>query len=108
MRKQDLICAMHEEHGEERRVDFRRTARSKSCPTASAFLRSPETSYLASTDDIYVSPSQIPPLQPAHRRLDRGRDPHPQGRRALLRAGQGRQGQRRAPEAAKNKILFET
>ena len=37
-----------------------------------------------------------PPLQPAHRRHDRGRDPHAQGRRALLRAGQGRQGQRRA------------
>ena len=38
-----------------------------------------------------------PPLQPAHRRLDRGRDPHAEGRRALLRAGQGRQGQRRGP-----------
>src|SRR5712664_4028131 len=48
-----------------------------------------------------------PALQPAHRRLDRGRDQDAEGRRALLRAGQGRQGQRRAPEAAKNKILFE-
>ena len=37
-----------------------------------------------------------PPLQPAHRRHDRRRDPHAEGRRALLRAGQGRQGQRRA------------
>ncbi len=37
-----------------------------------------------------------PPLQPAHRRHDRGRDPHAEGRRALLRAGEGGQGQRRA------------
>ena len=37
-----------------------------------------------------------PPLQPAHRRHDRRRDPHAEGRRALLRAGQGRQGQLRA------------
>src|SRR6188768_287195 len=28
-------------------------------PDGFGFLRSPETSYLASTDDIYVSPSQI-------------------------------------------------
>ncbi len=39
-------------------------------------------------------PVADPPLQPAHRRLDRRRSPHPEGRRALLRAGQGRQGQR--------------
>ena len=28
-------------------------------PDGFGFLRSPETSYLASTDDIYISPSQI-------------------------------------------------
>src|SRR5690606_42099109 len=28
-------------------------------PDAFGFLRSPETSYLASTDDIYISPSQF-------------------------------------------------
>ena len=65
-------------------------------PDGFGFLRSPDTSYLAGTDDIYVSPVADPPLQPAHRRHDRGRDPHAEGRRALLRAGQGRQGQRRA------------
>ncbi|EQD48552.1 transcription termination factor Rho, partial [mine drainage metagenome] len=31
------------------------------------FLRSPETSYLSSPDDIYISPSQTPPFQPAYR-----------------------------------------
>jgi len=40
-------------------------------------------------------PLADPALQPAHRRFDRGRDPHAQRRRALLRSGQGRQGQRR-------------
>ena len=36
-----------------------------------------------------------PPLQPPHRRHDRRRGARPQGRRALLRAGQGRPRQRR-------------
>ena len=35
------------------------TARSKSCQDGFGFLRSPDTSYLAGPDDIYVSPSQI-------------------------------------------------
>src|SRR6476659_2919883 len=76
-------------------------------PDGFGFLRSPETSYLASTDDIYVSPSQI--------------------RRFNLHTGDSIEGEIRtpkdgeryfalvkvdkvnaeAPEAAKNKILFE-
>src|SRR3989454_2852530 len=76
-------------------------------PDGFGFLRSPETSYLASTDDIYVSPSQI--------------------RRFNLHTGDSIEGEIRTPkdgeryfalvkvdkvnsdvpEAAKNKILFE-
>jgi transcription termination factor Rho len=76
-------------------------------PDGFGFLRSPETSYLASTDDIYVSPSQI--------------------RRFNLHTGDSVEGEIRTPkegeryfalvkldkingeppEAAKNKILFE-
>jgi transcription termination factor Rho len=76
-------------------------------PDGFGFLRSPETSYLASTDDIYISPSQI--------------------RRFNLHTGDGIEGEVRtpkegeryfalvkvdkingeAPEASKNKILFE-
>jgi transcription termination factor Rho len=76
-------------------------------PDGFGFLRSPETSYLASTDDIYVSPSQI--------------------RRFNLHTGDTVEGEIRTPkegeryfalvkldkingeppEAAKNKILFE-
>ena len=76
-------------------------------PDGFGFLRSPDTSYLASTDDIYVSPSQI--------------------RRFNLHTGDSIEGEIRtpkdgeryfalvkvdkvnseAPEAAKHKILFE-
>ncbi|GLR26894.1 MULTISPECIES: transcription termination factor Rho [Limnobacter] len=76
-------------------------------PDGFGFLRSPETSYLASPDDIYISPSQI--------------------RRFNLHTGDGIEGEVRtpkdgeryfalvkvdkvngeAPEASKHKILFE-
>jgi transcription termination factor Rho len=76
-------------------------------PDGFGFLRSPETSYLASTDDIYISPSQI--------------------RRFNLHTGDSIEGEVRtpkdgeryfalvkvdkvngeAPEASKHKILFE-
>src|SRR5881227_2362870 len=76
-------------------------------PDGFGFLRSPDTSYMASTDDIYLSPSQI--------------------RRFNLHTGDSIEGEIRtpkdgeryfalvkvdkvngeAPEAAKNKILFE-
>jgi len=54
------------------------------------FLRSSDSSYLAGPDDIYVSPSQIPALQFAHRRFDLRSDPPAQRRRAVLRAAEGR------------------
>ena len=59
MRKQELMFAIIKKRartGESRSLP---TACWKSCPTASAFLRSPDTSYTASTDDIYISPSQV-------------------------------------------------
>ena len=76
-------------------------------PDGFGFLRTPETSYLASTDDIYISPSQI--------------------RRFNLHTGDSTEGEVRTPkdgeryfalvkvdkindqppEASKNKILFE-
>jgi transcription termination factor Rho len=48
-----------------------------------------------------------PPLQPAHRRHDRRRGAGAQGRRTLLRAGQGRPRERLTPEESKHKIMFE-
>ena len=52
-------------------------------PDGFGFLRSPDTSYTASTDDIH-QPQPGAPLQSAHRRHDRRRSAHAQRRRALL------------------------
>ena len=58
MRKQELMFAILK-----RRAKTGETIFGDGClevlPDGFGFLRSPETSYLASTDDIYISPSQI-------------------------------------------------
>src|SRR6187200_1667361 len=106
LRKQELIFAllkMHAKKGE----SISGGGVLEVLPDGFGFLRSPDTSYLASTDDIYVSPSQI--------------------RRFNLHTGDSIEGEIRTPkdgeryvalvkvdkvngeipEAAKNKILFE-
>jgi transcription termination factor Rho len=73
------------------------------------FLRSSDSSYLAGPDDIYVSPQPDPPLQSAHRRFDLRIDPSAEGRRALLRAAQGRRDQfRLAGELARQGAVRES
>ena len=106
MRKQDLIFAMLKNTAKKGESIFG-DGTLEVLPDGFGFLRSPETSYLASPDDIYVSPSQI--------------------RRFNLHTGDSIEGEIRtpkdgeryfalvkvdkvngeAPEAAKNKILFE-
>src|SRR5688572_14335975 len=106
MRKQDLIFALLKSQAK-KGVSIYGDGTLEVLPDGFGFLRSPETSYLASTDDIYVSPSQI--------------------RRFNLHTGDSIEGEIRtpkdgeryfalvkvdkvnaeAPEAAKNKILFE-
>ena len=106
MRKQDLIFALLKTQAKRGEAIFG-DGTLEVLPDGFGFLRSPETSYLASTDDIYVSPSQI--------------------RRCNLHTGDSIEGEIRtpkdgeryfalvkvdkvnaeAPEAAKNKILFE-
>ena len=106
LRKQDLIFAMLKAHAKKGESIFG-DGTLEVLPDGFGFLRSPDTSYLASTDDIYVSPSQI--------------------RRFNLHTGDSIEGEIRtpkdgeryfalvkvdkvngeAPEAAKNKILFE-
>jgi transcription termination factor Rho len=54
-------------------------------PDGFGFLRSIEASYMASTDDIYLSPSQIRRFN-----LHTGDMVEGEVRRALLRAGEGR------------------
>ena len=58
MRKQDLIFAMLKSQAK-KGVSIFGDGTLEVLPDGFGFLRSPETSYLASTDDIYVSPSQI-------------------------------------------------
>ncbi len=106
MRKQDLIFAILKSQAK-KGVSIFGDGTLEVLPDGFGFLRSPDTSYLASTDDIYVSPSQI--------------------RRFNLHTGDSIEGEIRtpkdgeryfalvkvdrvngeSPEAAKNKILFE-
>ena len=59
------------------------------------FLRSADGSYLAGPGRHLRLAQPDPPLQPAHRRHDRRPDPPAEGRRALLRAAEGRRDQLR-------------
>jgi len=106
LRKQDLIFALLKNQAK-KGASIYGDGTLEVLPDGFGFLRSPETSYLASTDDIYVSPSQI--------------------RRFNLHTGDSIEGEIRTPkdgeryfalvkvdkvngevpEAAKNKILFE-
>jgi transcription termination factor Rho len=106
MRKQDLIFALLKNQAKKGASIFG-DGTLEVLPDGFGFLRSPETSYLASTDDIYVSPSQI--------------------RRFNLHTGDSIEGEIRtpkdgeryfalvkvdkvngeAPDAVKHKILFE-
>ncbi len=106
MRKQDLIFAMLKNQAKKGESIYG-DGTLEVLPDGFGFLRSPDTSYLASTDDIYVSPSQI--------------------RRFNLHTGDTIEGEIRTPkdgeryfalvkvdkingeppEAAKHKILFE-
>ncbi len=106
MRKQELIFAILKNRAKNGESIFS-DGTLEVLPDGFGFLRSPDTSYLASTDDIYVSPSQI--------------------RRFNLHTGDSIEGEIRtpkdgeryfalvkvdkvnadSPEASKHKILFE-
>jgi transcription termination factor Rho len=58
LRKQDLIFALLKNRAKKGEAIFG-DGTLEVLPDGFGFLRSPDTSYLASTDDIYVSPSQI-------------------------------------------------
>src|SRR3970282_977243 len=106
LRKQELIFALLKNRAKKGETIYG-DGTLEVLPDGFGFLRSPDTSYLASTDDIYVSPSQI--------------------RRFNLHTGDSIEGEIRTPKdgeryfalvkvdkvngeppaAAKNKILFE-
>jgi len=76
-------------------------------PDGFGFLRSPETSYLANTDDIYVSPSQIRRfnLHTGDKIEGEIRTPKDGERYSAMTKLDKING--KPPEASKNKILFE-
>jgi transcription termination factor Rho len=106
MRKQDLIFAMLKTQAKKGESIFG-DGTLEVLPDGFGFLRSPETSYLASTDDIYVSPSQIRRFNLHTGDTIEGEIRTPKdGERyfALVKVDKVNGA---APEEAKHKILFE-
>ncbi|MFZ4535729.1 transcription termination factor Rho [Propionivibrio sp.] len=76
-------------------------------PDGFGFLRSPETSYLASTDDIYVSPSQIRRFNLHTGDTVEGEIRTPKDGERYFALVKVDKINGEVPEASKNKILFE-
>jgi transcription termination factor Rho len=106
LRKQELIFALLKKHAKKGESIFGDGVL-EVLPDGFGFLRSPETSYLASTDDIYVSPSQIRRFNLHTGDTIEGEIRTPKdGERyfALVKVDKINY---EAPEACKSKILFE-
>ena len=76
-------------------------------PDGFGFLRSPETSYLASTDDIYISPSQIRRFNLHTGDTIEGEVRTPKDGERYFALVKVDKINLEVPEASKNKILFE-
>src|SRR5258708_2873435 len=106
LRKQDLIFALLKNQAK-KGASIYGDGTLEVLPDGFGFLRSPETSYLASTDDIYISPSQIRRFNLHTGDTIEGEVRTPKdGERyfALVKVDKVN-GQ--APEASKHKIMFE-
>ncbi|MDF3833423.1 transcription termination factor Rho [Cupriavidus sp. 2TAF22] len=106
MRKQELMFAILKKRAKLGETIFG-DGTLEVLPDGFGFLRSPETSYLASTDDIYISPSQIRRFNLHTGDTIEGEVRTPKdGERyfALVKVDKVN-GQ--APEAVKNRIMFE-
>ena len=106
MRKQELIFALLKNRAKKGESIFG-DGTLEVLPDGFGFLRSPDTSYLASTDDIYVSPSQIRRFNLHTGDTIEGEIRTPKdGERyfALVKVDRVNND---TPEASKNKILFE-
>ena len=107
MRKQELIFEILKARAEKSGLIFSEGVL-ETLPDGFGFLRAPDYNYLPGPDDIYVSPSQIRKFDLHTGDTVSGPDPAAEGRRALLRAHQGRSGQLRAARAgAREGVLRE-
>ena len=106
MRKQELIFALLKNRAKKGEAIYG-DGTLEVLPDGFGFLRSPDTSYLASTDDIYVSPSQIRRFNLHTGDTIEGEIRTPKdGERyfALVKVDKVNS---EPPEASKHKILFE-
>jgi transcription termination factor Rho len=106
LRKQDLIFAMLKHQAKKGESIFG-DGTLEVLPDGFGFLRSPDTSYLASTDDIYVSPSQIRRFNLHTGDTIEGEIRTPKDGERYFALVKVDKVNGEAPEAAKSKILFE-
>jgi len=106
LRKQELIFALLKNRAKKGESIFG-DGTLEVLPDGFGFLRSPDTSYLASTDDIYVSPSQIRRFNLHTGDTIEGEIRTPKDGERYFALVKVDKVNGEAPEAAKHKILFE-
>ncbi len=106
MRKHDLIFAMLKAHAKKGESIFGEGTL-EVLPDGFGFLRSPDTSYLAGTDDIYISPSQIRRFNLHTGDTIEGEIRTPKDGERYFALVKVDRVNGEPPENAKNKILFE-
>ena len=106
LRKQELIFALLKNRAKKGESIFG-DGTLEVLPDGFGFLRSPDTSYLASTDDIYVSPSQIRRFNLHTGDSIEGEIRTPKDGERYFALVKVDKVNNEAPEASKHKILFE-
>jgi transcription termination factor Rho len=106
MRRQELLFAILKNHAKKGENIYGGGVL-EVLPDGFGFLRSPDTSYLASPDDIYVSPSQIRRFNLHTGDAIDGEIRTPKDGERYFAISKLDTVNKEAPEAAKNKILFE-
>ena len=106
LRKHELIFALLKNQAKKGETIFG-DGTLETLPDGFGFLRSPDTSYLASTDDIYVSPSQIRRFNLHTGDTIEGEIRTPKDGERYFALVKVDRVNGESPEASKNKILFE-
>ena len=106
LRKHELIFALLKNQAKKGETIFG-DGTLETLPDGFGFLRSPDTSYLASTDDIYVSPSQIRRFNLHTGDTIEGEIRTPKDGERYFALVKVNKVNGEPPEASKNKILFE-
>ena len=106
LRKHELIFALLKNQAKKGETIFG-DGTLETLPDGFGFLRSPDTSYLASTDDIYVSPSQIRRFNLHTGDTIEGEIRTPKDGERYFALVKVDKINGESPEAAKNKIMFE-